>query len=329
MATQEGERLASGSTISSHQDIPDTITRPRRIIPRGAENDNFLWIKLRATELRNQATHARGGGAIRTGGDITTFYFLAPDSWPEDVTHSWEVYESFASRLLQKGADIGKTMETGRGVLQGLGETLTGWEKKSEKQQRKSIINKFNEIAKASGRVAAVHYRIDTPLTYQGSDRRKYIFTFNLFDEGNPEQDIMLPIRILQRLSSPEMGGSAISIKLPCVFSIETIPNTKMLNVDYAALEKVTSTYYGPWMKGLPMRAEVQCEFTDLEPLYRSTFTKIPYVTISEKPKRPVPPEEDKLKPERSTYLEDRLKNRAISEVFSRVRGGIRSITGE
>ena len=86
------------------------------------------------------------------------------------------------------------------------------------------------------------------------------------------------------------MGAGIMSLRLPYIFTIESTPLKELLYVKYAALDKVTPTYYGPYIDGCPMRATVELGFTDLEPLYRSSFAEMkPRVTTSESG---LPPEE-------------------------------------
>jgi hypothetical protein len=311
------------------------ITRPHSIIPQGIENTNFLWIKLEAKEMSSQPSFVRGQEAVKTSGSPIIFYFLSPDSWPEDLDHKWEVYESFVSRMSQKVASFKKGAQEAKEVATFAGEALKGFfaGRSKAEQERMSATAAAISAAQSAGGVEAAHYRIDAPLTYQDSERRRYIFLFNLADEGNPQKDIIYPIRMLQKLSCPEVGQGLIDIKLPHIFSIEAIPNRDMLYVEYAALSKVTSTYYGPWMNGYPTRAEVQCDFIDVSPTYKSTFD-LPIITSTYTPETGAIPPEERGIDKKNTYIRDRLKNRAISEVFSRGRSLGRSlirniVTGE
>lgn len=292
---------------------PTNIRRPRRFVPDPGDNKNFTWVVIEAYQLLGQSTLMRGHDPVNYDREIEAkFTFLAPESWPEDVTHSWESYESLASKLLQKQAELGKSWETAKSAIKGIKQALsTGWEI-TEKQKRIKVTDEINRIVSKAGSARAFQYRIDTPLTYQGSERRKYILTFNLIDEGDPEGDILYPIRYLQVLSCPEKVGTTIGIKLPHIFKVYTSPN-ELLHIRYAALEKVTSTYFGPWMEGYPMRAELQLEFTDLEPLYKDSYNDLPQVTTSSTVG--------------TTYFQDRIKNRAVSEVYSRSRRGLRELT--
>jgi len=261
------------------------IQRPRAIRETKEWGSGLTWIELTAYQLKSQATLSRGQDPIEIGKDVVArFKLLAPPEFPEDLTHTWETYESLASRALQKGAEIGKAFEAGESVFKTLTEGTKGT------KEKKRILTLVNERLVKAGSARAFHFRIDTPLTYQGSERRKYILSFNFIDEGDPYQDVLYPIRLLQRLSSPEMGAGIMSLRLPYIFTVESTPLKELLYVKYAALDKVTPTYYGPYIDGCPMRATVELGFTDLEPLYRSSFAEMkPRVTVSESG---LPPEE-------------------------------------
>ena len=83
-----------------------TIQRPQAIRESKEWNNGLTWIELTAYQLESQATLSRGENPINISKDIVArFKLLAPPEFPEDLTHTWETYESLASRALQKVAE--------------------------------------------------------------------------------------------------------------------------------------------------------------------------------------------------------------------------------
>jgi len=299
------------------------IQRPRAVRESKEWASGLTWIELTAYQLKGQATLSRGQKSIDINKEevAARFKLLAPPEFPEDLTHTWEAYESLASRALQKNAEFGKALEAGKSAAEAR-EAVKGITKQKNVKIKKRLQKFLNDAVTKAGSVKAYQYRIDTPLTYQGSERRKYILTFNFIDEGDPYQDVLYPIRLLQRLSSPEMGAGIMSLRLPYIFTVESTPLKELLYIQYAALDKVAPTYYGPYIDGCPMRASVELGFTDLEPLYRKSFIDMkPRVTISESG---LPPEKklndlQKLSQDLSkTRASIREANRLKSAVFAK-----------
>lgn len=252
------------------------IIRPRHMSPQWSKGP--LWITLQARQLDYQTTLARGK---RTGQGVSetiaaSFKFLAPVEFPEVLEHQWEQYESLASRALQFGVTVGKAYEAAQGVRKAykglenqVKNIMTG------EGERIDITQSLGQLVSDAGGAPVFQHRIDTPLVYKGTDRRKLTFVFNFIDEGDPKQDVIYPIRLLQRLSCPEPAGDLLAIKLPYVFKIDSEPSHGFLRVENAALTTVSPTYYGPYIDGYPMRASIELTFVDLAPLYRETFDKM------------------------------------------------------
>jgi len=256
------------------------IRRPRGIAVPHAFHIGSLWIVLDVFKLPDSSV-CRIEKNINSG-DLTTktqFAFLAPNSIIEAIGHTWDSYETILSMAQQK-VKQGKTFvkkggqifKTGKDVVKSFGSS-------------ENIDSAMTNVRQGMGVESPVKYKVDTPLVYQDSNRRKYDFEFNLIDEGDPGCDIMMPIRKLEEYSSAQAirdaaAGPTGKINFPYVFRISSFPSD-MIKVKYAALEMITATYNGPYKWGYPTSATLQLSFVDLEPTYSSTFTQTSKLSIT------------------------------------------------
>lgn len=227
----------------------------RRRYPNNIEfslKKDALWILVKPLKVISQnSASSRGSNSIITGdikisGDEPSeLVFLAPMSYSENTIHTWENYDSLGSRLLGKGKALSVHGGDIKGFLSGIKNGTIGG----------------NTVTK----------KLDTPIAFTNSNRREYIFVFQLIDEGNPEKDVFEPVRLLQKWSCAEMGKTIIDFKRPYIFTLKTL-NSKMIYVKHAALESVQPTYYGPYRNGYPSKCELSVTFKDLEPLYRKSW---------------------------------------------------------
>jgi len=219
-----------------------------KYLPGGHDPDNYLWIKLHAYEIKNMKSFSRSEGAIQKGETLSRFAFLAPDELTEELGHEWSDYESITSRTMDK-------YKSGKGAAKEVSTTV--------------------ENFKESGNVPAsdVHsYRVDTPLVYENSKRREYTFDLQLVTLGDdPFKEVLEPIRYLQKLSCPEMKGDTINLKMPALFRVDVNP---VLYIRYAALTAIQVSYKPPYKGKIPMQAELTLNFSDVEPMYRRTFSQ-------------------------------------------------------
>lgn len=242
-------------------------------IPHAGFSD-VLWIKMTARELKSQTSASRGGWNL---GDIgPTFKFIAPSDLPETISHSWEEYESMQSRLAEKVRGAVKIGEEAKG-LSNLGKSL-GVDSakkvldmiKDSDKLGETAINALNNVS-VSAPVRAV--RVDTPLVYTSSSRRKWDLTFQLVSHDNPAEEVVKPVKQLMRYSSPETttgldeASSNIFIKFPWIFDLRTEPGNLIIS-KYTALTAVQPTWKQPYVKGYPMSCELTLNFIDLSPLF-------------------------------------------------------------
>jgi len=247
---------------------------PESLHPYNNVDGNYLWIKIEAFELEYQTTYNKRGGGIARGRVVDTFQFLAPISWQESLNHEWGEYESVASRIankIQTGAKALAEIEALAGLEKTMGKDMFGKGKGIENR----AVGVINNFLKGAGTAKVPKTRIDSPLVYTNSPRREYNWTFNLVStHGNPQKEVLDPVRRLFLLSSPDIKGedAGIGIKLPNIFRLSTEPVTNILRVEDAALISVQPTWYEPYSRGIPTRCELTLTFKDMSPLYRRTI---------------------------------------------------------
>ncbi len=249
-------------------------------IPHGnfkIKDGGTLWIHIRPIKLESQHT-AGSGGSISLGSEsCPTFIFLAPDSISENISHSWENYESVQSRLAEKVRSIAKMS----GEMSALAnsakiENLTKTFKSLKSS--KGVTDIMRTTLNAVEGTSVPKIKVDTPLVYTNSKRRDWSFTFNLISEGDPKRDIIDPVQDLMKYSSPETLSS-IDINLPYIFNLSTQPHDYIRST-HTALESVQPIWKGPYIDGYPSMVELQLTFKDLSPLFRNTIETGSIITV-------------------------------------------------
>ncbi|MFW6377489.1 MAG: hypothetical protein ACOCZ5_02470 [bacterium] len=170
----------------------------------------------------------------------------------EDTTHTWEEYESMATRLSQKMASIhhgidqlGQMGQNLQGMITGSGAAVDrgSW----LESQAHQFVN--TDLA------GSLNYRVDSALMYKNSARRQITFSFQLADffiknengtTGYGSEHIYKAVRKLQELSCPEHTGSLYKLNFPHIFSVETtgqeITENPLVYMRTAALTAVQPT---------------------------------------------------------------------------------------
>ena len=156
-----------------------------------------------------------------------------------------------------------------------------------------------NIMSKISQKVASTanvikqgtqHFKVDTPLIYQNTDRRSITFLFNLSIDknGNAKSNVTDPVKNLMKWSSPQIPSDLspqnLMIELPYVFSVRTKKGDgeykDIVNIRSAAITSIQPTYFHPYIGGHPCKCELTITFTDIEPVSREkTFEK--KITVS------------------------------------------------
>jgi len=231
-----------------------------------------LWIRLDVYELTKQAAWGRGNIVTERTGD--TFTFLAPKEFIESTVHDWADYESMMGRLAQKaaelekgGKEIGQIVSSGSDVAKLLASNIftAGADVGAKVAQNAALKG-------ADTNMSVINQRYDAPLYYKGSDRRKFDLIFYLVEEGDACSDVVVPVRMLQALSSPVKDGVLYGILPPHIFSINSEPDADFLFVEYAALKAVQPTWRGPYIGGYPSSCELTLSFEDMTPLFHDSF---------------------------------------------------------
>jgi len=246
------------------------------IVPHSNDHDGCLWIEIQAQRLISQTVNANGEPNVSS--KMEMFRFLAPDSIIEHLGHTWAGYESLYSRASQAGATAIKGINEGA-IIGNAGVSLI-----KAITNTSSIKQKLASMATAAGKTNVTQTRIDTPLSYQDSDRRKYDFEFQLVDEGDTYNNVVFPVKKLEQYSCPGFRNG-VTIDLPYVFKIRSFPNhggKSLIDIGYSALTVVTGTYNGPYRNGFPTHATLSLSFEELQPLYRESFDEIEMITTGE-----------------------------------------------
>jgi hypothetical protein len=228
------------------------------------DSENFVWVVIEAYSLESQKTYARDDKSITRGTKmISSYKFLLPEEWQENISHEWGETESMAGRLAQSIMKKQGIKEDIGGVIQSAKATIKSG------QNKQSIQQMLTAAGKGLSRDTIAH-KIDNSYVYKGSPRRTYTFVFELVVERDPKKDVFDPIKSLEALSCPIMDGDFVGIKFPSIFKVYTKPNS-LIYIENAALTGVQPTFQGPYINGYPSACTVSLTFTDLNPMYRST----------------------------------------------------------
>lgn len=238
--------------------------------------NNLKTIKFIGRKLERQSAYARGNKAIETSDDDRkTWTFTMPNELSENINHSWEPYDSIASRLADKVGELTKNV----GEIKGLGNAGKSALKSISSGDYKDIVSSSLNSVKQS---EIPSYRIDSSLMYKDSDRRKYSFTFRIIDlEGDPYNNVFLPVRELEKCSCAEISGELIDINFPYIFKVFT-PESDLLKINNAAITSVSPVWSGPYVNNYHIQCELTVSIIDLEPLYRSNFDQGGIIRTSE-----------------------------------------------
>ena len=230
------------------------------------ELGDFTRVNVTAFEILEQSLNARDEHHIKRGVNKGTYSFLIVEQLYEQLNHTWSEFQNMAGRLGQLYSsydNLRKQAETAYDSIR----NLTGGEAKL-------------------GSFTSQTVKVDTPLIYDNSDRRKLNLTTTLVSQDDTFE-IMSVVNDFRRFSSAKIGsaineepGAFDRIDFPYVFEIATHPNDFFF-IKNAALLQMQITYKPPFIGGLPTQIEFIMEFEDLSPLYESSFDRRPTVTIN------------------------------------------------
>jgi hypothetical protein len=241
-----------------------------------------MWVVIKPKKIKSLSALYRGG-EIAGAEALDSFKFLAPLEIQENIGHEWAEYESIVSRLGQKIVEYRRAAHEGREVRRQTGRAV-----KDILGSEKGLMGiTMAQIATAMSGVSVPTQKLDASLTYTSSPRRQYTFPVTLIDEGNPNMDIMDPVRKLIQYSCAEKLDIT-KYELPHTFNVYTEPN-KIIDIPYAIITAVQPTYKGPYRNGFPSICDLEITFMDLAPLYGNIFKDIKKVTVSDTLFRHIP----------------------------------------
>jgi len=208
-------------------------------------NKNYLWISVRPMKLSYtnpvKDLNMRANIVAESDPNLVKFMFLAPEELQDNVVHNWEPLENLVSR----------------------------------------VSDKVGQARQAVSMSTAIH-KVDTATIYQDSNRREISITVNLAVYEDPEKDVFEPINLLREYSSPSLMGEATyqtKVGNPNVFKVDTMKGNgeivPLINIKHAALTAVQPTFRHPYIDGYPSSCELVLTFSDMEPMSKSTFTRV------------------------------------------------------
>ena len=254
----------------------EIVKRPFKLLPYGSPDweKNATWFQMKARKISDQNTSGRGG-TLAVGEEGATFMFLAPKSFGEDVGHTWEEYESMASRLANKvrdAAKLGADISSLKNSNLDLGAAATSFSTSNFAQAAENLTRQaYNSVAGSN----IPKVKIDTPLYYSGSTRRQLQIEVELVAESREtvKRDVIDIVQDLMRYSSPGISSiSNIDFEFPYYFEVKLWPS-EAIKYTTAALIAVQPTYGEPWINGYPTHCKLQLTFKDISPLFRTTIT--------------------------------------------------------
>lgn len=254
---------------------------------------NATWIWMIPLKLENQNTGGRGGNITIGGENRPTFAFLSPTSISENITHSWEGFDSIQSRLMGKVVAGAKLVEEAAAMKNGMKKIINAGSQTDLGQGKiqsmtDAAINQAGSITGSD----VPKFKVDTPLRYMNSARREIVLEFilmssakNVVVEGSSAgargrgqtshskiTEVNDIVKDLMMYSSPAIKeGSTIEYEFPYIWRLETVPKGFIV-YNFCALTSVQPTWNAPYINGYPTWCNISLTFKDLSPLFRSTI---------------------------------------------------------
>ena len=239
------------------------------MFPDHKEN-TLLKIKFTAYKLDKIGAWIHSKSTYQRSDAGLSWTFLAPNEINEDVVHTWDEFESIGTRAAQKYVDVSHA----RAEIDTIGEKGSDLFKALEKNDKK-ISTTINEVSKAGNVGSVPMMKVDTALVYKNSNRRTYSLEWDIhfWNDGKAETEIFEPIRELTKASCAAMDTSGpTKIDFPYIFTVKTIPNSNLININNAVITSVQPVWVYPFIDGYPSRCRLTISFTDLEPLYKASW---------------------------------------------------------
>jgi len=223
--------------------------------PRSGSAKDITRISIVAYQIQQQNLNPRDPNHIQKGGLLSRWSFIGFEDLQEAITHNWEPYDTMLGRASEKIS----TAKSDATEVVSMAGSISGI-----KGGQPGILS--------AGNTEAAKYKVDTPLVYTGSQRRQITFSFVLQEYRDAYVDVLEPIHEFRRLSCAGIEGQSVDkIDFPAIFSINSIPRP-FIHINDAALTDVQVTWNSPHMAGVPKKAELTLTFTDIRPLYKSSW---------------------------------------------------------
>lgn len=219
----------------------------------GRENAtrNLTRVGISVWKILSQNLNARDANNILRAPIGDYYEFLIPDGLFEQLSHNWSPSQNIAGRLGQVAQKYNKTLKEVKAVV-GPG-----------------------------GQIKSDMIKIDSPIMYENSERRKLALTVNLRNQGEPHKNVAIA-EAFKRYSSAKIGNNGdarAKIDFPYIFEVATVPHDWFV-IQNAFLASVQLTYGGfVGGTGYPGSLDMILNFEDLEPLYERSFNQRATVT--------------------------------------------------
>lgn len=245
---------------------------------------NVNKVKFVSKKILKQQAYARGSNALKTDyGDRTSWVFPLPEEVTIQISHTWDNYESIASRLASKVADVHTAIADFQGLKGAASGAFSSVKGSDESMSVNATIGAARAAAQGAQATEVPAYRVDSSLVYKDTSRREFTFSITLVDSiGDPYNTLFKPITELMKLSCPEMqDGDLIGINFPFIFEVYSI-GSDLVKINNAALTSIMPVWKAPYIGNYPTVCELTLNIRDIEPLFRRSFDQGGIIRTSE-----------------------------------------------
>uniref|UniRef100_A0A6M3K7L6 Uncharacterized protein n=1 Tax=viral metagenome TaxID=1070528 RepID=A0A6M3K7L6_9ZZZZ len=264
--------------------------------PKNINGNNLVWIVLQPYKITYQSAAGRRGTAFEAIPIGHQFKLLAPSNITYTLGHTWDEYESMATRMLGKLVDVAKlkseigAFDSSLGILEDLGSGVVSLATGNLKDTVSKAETSLKKLQGAMSGVSVVNAKVDAPLVYKNSDRRGITFSFKLMastSKTSAKSEVFDIAHLFEIYSCPDYTNNDVTFSPPYVFDVHSSPGN-MVNIRRAALTSVQPTWEYPYDdNGYPMSCSLDLTFKDMSPLFRVTIEKGSFpIRVSEKPKK-------------------------------------------
>jgi hypothetical protein len=248
--------------------------------PYNDSNFKAAWVRIKSREVKHHtalATEDNDGGLI-LGDWGPEWQFLAPESVMESLNHTWEPWETIASRLAGKGKEFQNMLSQATSIIEAF---------KSSNAYGDGLDQTVSNLFKNISGQEKPNYKVDTPLVYENTERREWTMQFNLTSVDLSTQTEMIEaVNWLRNYTLPVRNAKyyGLGIELPYIFEVY-IEGSDSFDVQtkYCAITSFQPTFLGPYIKYYnpnqtsestviePSRVELTLTFKEISPRYATT----------------------------------------------------------